>query len=256
MSNTIAQNLQRLIAAKDAIGSVITEKGGTVGANDGLEEFPTAIATIPGGGIPEFYTVTPASGVTVYGAPVKTGNKVTWTGRASFPSSGSGDKLAFTLPETLRPFTKYPFKCGNGGYGWDYDGYILPNGEVHFVFGNSSAIAQGDFSWDVITPTLNPTFSAKVASHTGGIEVIRNMAIMQISISLQNVSTGWQTNLMVMPSAVIPSTVQCPFVVYRSRNTAQYPDCTIDTSGNLNVFLDTGLILGKPVDFMCIWEVV
>jgi hypothetical protein len=148
------------------------------------------------------------------------------------------------------------FKCGNGGYVFDYNGYILPNGDVHFVFANSSSIAQGYFSWDIIEPDIFPTFSDKVASYTGGIEVIENMAVMQISLVLQNVSTGWQTNLMVMPSAVIPSTVQCPFVVYRSRNTAQYPDCTIDTNGNLNVFLDTGLIGGQPVDFLCIWEVV
>ena len=50
MPNTIAQNLQRLIDAKDAISSAITEKGGTIGVNDGLEEFPAAIATIPSGG--------------------------------------------------------------------------------------------------------------------------------------------------------------------------------------------------------------
>ena len=50
MPNTIAQNLQRLIDAKNAIGSAITEKGGTVGVDDGLEEFPASIATIPSGG--------------------------------------------------------------------------------------------------------------------------------------------------------------------------------------------------------------
>ena len=166
-----------------------------------------------GGSTLEFFNVIPAENVTVYGKPVKIGTKVTWTGRVSFPSVGSGDKLAFILPENLRPFTKYVFKCGNGGYGYDYVGYILPNGEVHFVFGNSSAIAQGDFSWDVIEPQLYPTFSNKVASYTGGIEVIENMVIMQISLVLQNISTGWQNSLMTIPSAVIPATVQCPFVV-------------------------------------------
>lgn len=244
---------------KEKVQSLITAANGTTGASD--TDMTAAVQSLidgyGGGGsvAPEFYTVTPASGVTVYGTPVKIGSKVTWTGRAAFSSAVYGDHLVFTLPENLRPYTKYLFKCGNGGYGYDYDGYILPNGEVHIVFKNNSSFAQGEFSLDVITPTLNPTFSAKVASHTGGIEVIRNMAIMQISLGLQNVSTGWQTNLMVMPSSVIPSTVQCPFVVYRSRNTAQYPDCTIDTSGNLSVFLDTNLMSGQSVDFMCIWEV-
>ena len=48
--HTIAENLQRLKDAKTAIGSAITAKGGTVGSNDGLEEFAADIATIPSGG--------------------------------------------------------------------------------------------------------------------------------------------------------------------------------------------------------------
>lgn len=50
MSNTIAQNLQRLIDAKDAIAGAITTMGGTVAVGDGLEDFATDIATIPSGG--------------------------------------------------------------------------------------------------------------------------------------------------------------------------------------------------------------
>ena len=50
MPNTVAENLQRLKTAKTAIGNAITAKGGTVGANDGLEEFASDIATIPSGG--------------------------------------------------------------------------------------------------------------------------------------------------------------------------------------------------------------
>ena len=49
-NHTIAENLQRLVDAKTAIGNAITAKGGTVGANDGLEEFAADIATIPSGG--------------------------------------------------------------------------------------------------------------------------------------------------------------------------------------------------------------
>ena len=50
MPNTLAENLQRLKTAKTAIGNAITTKGGTVGANDGFEEFVADIATIPSGG--------------------------------------------------------------------------------------------------------------------------------------------------------------------------------------------------------------
>ena len=44
---TITQNLEKLVAAKNAIAAAIVAKGGTVGANDGFEEFAADIATIP-----------------------------------------------------------------------------------------------------------------------------------------------------------------------------------------------------------------
>lgn len=47
MPNTIAENLQRLAAARTAISNAIITKGGTVNAGDGLEEFPDDINTIP-----------------------------------------------------------------------------------------------------------------------------------------------------------------------------------------------------------------
>lgn len=47
MPNTIAENLQRLAAARTAISNAIITKGGTVNAGDGLEEFPNDINTIP-----------------------------------------------------------------------------------------------------------------------------------------------------------------------------------------------------------------
>lgn len=45
--HTIAENLTRLQAARTAIGEAITQKGGTVNAGDGLEEYPADILTIP-----------------------------------------------------------------------------------------------------------------------------------------------------------------------------------------------------------------
>ncbi|MBP5362845.1 MAG: leucine-rich repeat domain-containing protein [Ruminococcus sp.] len=48
--HTIAENLTRLQNATTAIGNAITAKGGTVGVNDGLEDFASDIATIPSGG--------------------------------------------------------------------------------------------------------------------------------------------------------------------------------------------------------------
>ena len=47
LEQTLADNLQRVKDTVPAIGNAIIAKGGTVGANDGLEEFAAAIATIP-----------------------------------------------------------------------------------------------------------------------------------------------------------------------------------------------------------------
>lgn len=49
--HTIAENLTRLTAAKMNIADAITAKGGTVNSNDGFEEFPTDITTIPSGDV-------------------------------------------------------------------------------------------------------------------------------------------------------------------------------------------------------------
>lgn len=47
---SIADKIQRLQAAKTAIATAITNKGGTVASGDGYEDFATDIATIPSGG--------------------------------------------------------------------------------------------------------------------------------------------------------------------------------------------------------------
>ena len=49
MPNTIAENLRRLISAKEDIADAITAKGGTVSSGDGFEEFPDDIMSIPQG---------------------------------------------------------------------------------------------------------------------------------------------------------------------------------------------------------------
>lgn len=47
---TLEENVNRVKAAKTAIGNAITAKGGTVASGDGLEDLASDIATIPSGG--------------------------------------------------------------------------------------------------------------------------------------------------------------------------------------------------------------
>lgn len=55
---TLEENVNRVKAAKTAIGNAITAKGGIVGANDRLEDFASDIATIPSGGVGHTVIVT------------------------------------------------------------------------------------------------------------------------------------------------------------------------------------------------------
>jgi len=86
MPNTIAQNLQRLVTAKDAISSAIIAQGGTVNSGDGLEEFPADIATIP---VAPPAPISPTrSGATIY--------------------DYDGSVIATYTPEEFAALTEYP----------------------------------------------------------------------------------------------------------------------------------------------------
>ena len=65
MSDTLKQVVDRVKAAKTAIGNAITAKGGTVGANDGLEDFAADIASIPSAGHTVIVTTIPNAEVTL-----------------------------------------------------------------------------------------------------------------------------------------------------------------------------------------------
>lgn len=242
----------------EKVQSLLTAANATTGTADTdlTAAVQRLIAGYGGGGgdAPQWITVTAASGVTIYGNVVKTGHKVTWTGRAEFSSSVSGDRLIFTLPTGTIPYFKYLFKCGSGGSGYDDTGYILPNGEVHVVIANTKNFVNCAFSWDVIDPAYTPTYTAKIATAAGGVELIDGMAIMQLDLSLQNISTGWQWGILTIPPAVRPISDQYPFCVYGSRISAQYPDCILGTTGELGVYVDAGLLAGQHLYILGVWK--
>lgn len=208
-----------------------------------------------GGDTPVFYTPTAASGVSyTYASLVKIGTKVSFVGRVDLSSSFSGDNTLFTLPSAVRPFIKYTSKCGTTSSTSDDICYILPNGEFHIVFSQSRNYAQWAVTWDVITPTHSPTVdSTKVSSSAGGIQIIENMAILQLSLTLQNVSTGWQSGIITIPSEVCPASTQSPFGLYRSINNAPYPDVFVNNNGSTDIYINSSY--GTIIDLSGVWEV-
>lgn len=90
--HTIAENLQRLIDAKTAIGNAITAKGGTVGQNDGLEEFAAAINGISTGVDTSNDTVTAATLKSGYTAHNAAGQQITGT-MLSQPTTATAETI-------------------------------------------------------------------------------------------------------------------------------------------------------------------
>ena len=93
MSNSVSQNLTRLQNARTAIANAITSKGGTVGTNDGYEEFVSDIASIPTA-TPTFafLFVTTDSGTTITVSKGQT--------TLDPQTSVSGEELCFDIPES------------------------------------------------------------------------------------------------------------------------------------------------------------
>lgn len=91
--HTISENLQRLTAAKTAISTAITNKGGTVTQGDGLEEFASDIATIPSGVDTSNDTVTATTLKSGYTAHNAAGQKITGT-LLSQPTTVTAETLA------------------------------------------------------------------------------------------------------------------------------------------------------------------
>jgi hypothetical protein len=104
---TLEENVNRVKAAKAAIGNAITDKGGTVGANDGLEEFAADIATIPSGGgaDAESYLMALSSGFTntSYAYIVNATNETFVYGVLNAKKLKTTGTLTMTYPSVFTP---------------------------------------------------------------------------------------------------------------------------------------------------------
>lgn len=135
---TVAYNLARLVDAKIDIGNAIAAKGGTVGANDGLEEFATDIDTIQSQKIYGFHISSsvsdPSNAVTYLEDAVgKTPAGMNYTSGAF--SYGSWDADEFFMP---RPC----MLNSNGTVAY----YLNPNDYTKKADGTASDIANTSFN--------------------------------------------------------------------------------------------------------------
>lgn len=142
---TIAENLQRLVDAKSDIADAITAKGGTVSANDGFEEFPSDIATIPSG----------VSGKYVYDKDPKCYvNGIHCTPKQVKPIFEPESPVSITWYAESRS----SLSIGNSMYIWT-DGedvfYSDSSNNKHYML-NKSTSTGTNLSWTevTITPTL------------------------------------------------------------------------------------------------------
>lgn len=142
---TLEENVNRVKAAKTAIGNAITAKGGTVGANDGLEDFAADVATIPSGGVE--FSNSPTSFTllkNITNLDVIVPNGVTEIAQSAF--SGCTGLKSIMIPDTVRRIRDNAFiSCINltNYYG---NNYIIEIGEYAFYncTGLKYAYVRGD----------------------------------------------------------------------------------------------------------------
>lgn len=143
--HTIAENLQRLVDAKDDIAAAITAKGGTVAQGDGLEEFPAAIAGI-------------STGVDTSGDTV-TENMLIW-GVTAHDNNGNQITGTYTA----------------------YDTYFVPDGVETLKYGTIPSL--NSYSWVVLSDSVktvnNEAFSKasllEMIIFNEGLETIKSWA--------------------------------------------------------------------------------
>lgn len=178
MPNTIAQNLARLQAARTAIATAITAKGGTVTVGDGLEDFPADIATIPsGGGTVRSGIIIANSNISnLSGNVYRIGNIVFGSFSGDVSLSNIKNKTVSVMvtdlgydsgrSDTSIPFTGCAFgpvfEVGTsimGGYGSNAVSYGTAYGDYGTVITTSFSQFKGDYSGMVSTTfTINGTF--------------------------------------------------------------------------------------------------
>lgn len=121
-NNTIADNLSRLVVAKSDIANAITTMGGTIGENDGLEDYAQDILGIPKGGeTVEIYGI-PNGWVSVDGFPESVCIKNTFADFVvycyvvigQYVASGSSH-LTFTF-DVDQPYSTYSYGSGESYY--------------------------------------------------------------------------------------------------------------------------------------------
>lgn len=145
MPNSIADNLTRLQNAKTAIGNAITAQGGTVGAGDGLEEFATAIGTIPAGSDDSGHFIKEALPITFNGD----GNNL-----SDYVIYGKQGGLNGVCPNIYPPIDDNSINRGSWGLWYDYDWY-LPDVPAYFRpnpwqgMGNEIHLDVGTYTFSV-----------------------------------------------------------------------------------------------------------
>lgn len=202
MPNTIAQNLQRLVTAKNAISSAITAKGGTVNSGDGLEEFPADIATIPAG---SYSTVKLTSNVPVaiIGSDSKTRVKCSFSAEVTgdytiqeygilYSNNGSHTSADFTINDVdgtnVKKGSLYSGNILDSGTGVVARGYVKVNNQ--YIYTGNIGGSYADLKKAVLTEktiTANGTYTATSDNADGYSAVTVNIPKDKVELSILSI---------------------------------------------------------------------
>lgn len=248
MPHTIAENLQRLQTAKIAIGNAIVAKGGTVGANDGLEDFAADIASIKANGHEVHVTTISNPSVGVIDNPTVTLTNSTHTFTASADANGNA------------VFTGIP--AGTYNVFVTYDDAISDSATLtvtDFTATEDSFAALTISASDNCTITVTDGTTTKTLSYTG-TPIVQYVSLGTWTVSAtvegtlitKTVSVASYSNQSVhlAPSVIVSRTVD--FLNFTSYSTVDVSEssvyanmkrCNVADDGTINAFDgDTGYI--------------
>lgn len=222
---TLEENVNRVKAAKTAIGNAITAKGGTVGANDGLEDFASDIASIPSGGGANFVTREvdfinnttsiiegTIAAVTTYGNMRRCnvaddGTITAFYGDRSYTEDGSNGQVMVYVPKFY-----YKLDVSQNGdiednkirHGkWSISDAPIPGYKLHPAFKGRTGNSEVDYflygAFDAVGQDNNGVYSSsyntstyKLASVGGNTYTpINSLTIETADTMAKNRATGW-----------------------------------------------------------------
>lgn len=189
-----------------------------------------------------YYTPIPNTSVvsSLVGLIVRHGNRASFCGRVQYVSAVTANRLVMTVPDEIKPAGYYIFTTGNGGKTSYGTGFIGPDGNVYVSTNSSRAYDSFEVSWDIPTSLVNIGSSSIVTNTTGKICIAGGYASLSVLVEANPSNAGWQSEVLVIPDSVKPTSPIGVFSNYGSIGSAMKDCIYVATTGGIDIYLPSG----------------